>query len=63
MYQIELTIRNPQNGESRMIKRRTDEDAFSQQKWNGAYSTVQGLIDELKASASTDPVHAEPPIW
>jgi hypothetical protein len=60
MFIIELTLRNPMNGESQLITRQFDPSTMTQAKWAAAFPVaVKPAIDALVLSAQT----SEPTPW
>lgn len=61
ILRVELNIVNAQAGTNRLVRRQFDPASMTAAKWAAAWPLVQGLINELKDDATTNP--NEPETW
>lgn len=59
MYRIQLSLSNPQTGDSEILTFQFDPTALNQTKWNSAFPTVQASLNTLVTRATPK----EPPTW
>lgn len=59
MYKINLTLSNPQTGDSQSLVYQFDPALLTQAKWNAAFPSVQAALTTLQTASTPK----EPPTW